>query len=81
MHFGAKHLPTAIQEISAPFGQLALLVASRADNPETTAALRKLLGAKDCAVRAALARPVTVAAKQPDPGTPGAPAAGQAVNF
>jgi hypothetical protein len=53
--FAYEHLPAHLQEISAPFGQLAqkiLEVLPR--NPERTVALRKLLEAKDCAVRAKL---------------------------
>lgn len=53
--FKYEHLPTHLQEISRPFGELAQSVAERApQNAETTVALRKLLEAKDCAVRAAL---------------------------
>ncbi|NOT09270.1 MAG: hypothetical protein HOP28_13830 [Gemmatimonadales bacterium] len=53
--FAFGHLPPHLQEISAPFGVLAQQVAERApENPETTVALRKLLEAKDCAVRAVL---------------------------
>jgi hypothetical protein len=53
--FAYEHLPAHLQEISRPFGELATLCAERApDNPETTVALRKLLEAKDAAVRAAL---------------------------
>ncbi|MEM8603315.1 MAG: hypothetical protein AAGF24_05715 [Cyanobacteria bacterium P01_H01_bin.121] len=53
--FGYKHLPESLQEVSEPFCNLARQVAERSpDNPETTVALRKLLEAKDAAVRAAL---------------------------
>lgn len=54
--FAYKHLPEHLQLISAPFGELAtgLLVLPR--NPERTVALRKLLEAKDAAVRAKLAK-------------------------
>jgi hypothetical protein len=53
--FAFKHLPSPLQEISKPFGELAHQVADRApDNQETTVALRKLLEAKDAAVRAGL---------------------------
>ena len=53
--FAFAHLPEHLQEISRPFGELADAVAARAPkSPETTVALRKLLEAKDCAVRAAL---------------------------
>lgn len=54
-HFRFEHLPEHLQEISRPFGELAREMAARGpDNPETTAGIRKLLEAKDCAVRAAL---------------------------
>jgi len=52
--FAYEHLPPRLQEISKPFSELAHQVAGRADNPETTVALRKLLESKDAAVRAAL---------------------------
>lgn len=54
--FAYQHLPAHLQEISRPFGELALRVAVLPPNAETTAALRKLLEAKDCAVRAVLAK-------------------------
>ena len=53
--FAYAHLPASLQEISRPFGELAHgVVAKLPRNPERTAALRKLLEAKDAAVRAAL---------------------------
>lgn len=56
--FAYDHLPEHLQAISKPFSDLATQVADRslngADGPETTVALRKLLEAKDAAVRAAL---------------------------
>ena len=53
--FAYKHLPPHLQVASAPFGELAeMLDATLPDNPEKTVALRKLLEAKDCAVRAVL---------------------------
>ncbi len=53
--FAYAHLPAHLQEISAPFGQLAeSIVATLPRNPERTVALRKLLEAKDAAVRAKL---------------------------
>lgn len=53
--FEWSHLPPHLQDVSQPFGMLAKSIAERApDNPETTVALRKLLEAKDAAVRAAL---------------------------
>lgn len=51
--FGYSHLPSHLQEISKPFGELAeKMVATLPRNPERTAGLRKLMEAKDCAVRA-----------------------------
>jgi hypothetical protein len=53
--FKYEHLPPNLQEISKPFGELACLVADTAPQSlETPVALRKLLEAKDAAVRAAL---------------------------
>jgi hypothetical protein len=55
--FEFKHLPADLQTVSAPFHDLAIeLVDTLPRNPERTVALRKLLEAKDCAVRAALYR-------------------------
>jgi hypothetical protein len=54
-YFRYEHLPLDLQGVSKPFGELANGVALRnPDSPETTVALRKLLEAKDAAVRAAL---------------------------
>ena len=53
--FAYQHLPEHLQVISKPFGELAeAIVAKLPRNPERTVALRKLLEAKDCAVRAQL---------------------------
>jgi hypothetical protein len=53
--FAYAHLPTHLQSVSKPFGELAeTIVATVPSNPERTVALRKLLEAKDCAVRALL---------------------------
>lgn len=53
--FAYEHLPARLQAISKPFGDLARwMVSDLPRNPERTAGLRKLLEAKDCAVRAAL---------------------------
>lgn len=53
--FAYGHLPEKLQAVSKPFCDLAQQVAERApDNQETTVALRKLLEAKDAAVRATL---------------------------
>jgi ATP-dependent Clp protease ATP-binding subunit ClpA len=53
--FADERLPEHLQEHSKPFGDLARrLVETLPNNPERTMALRKLLEAKDCAVRAKL---------------------------
>jgi hypothetical protein len=53
--FEFAHLPPQLQAVSKPFCELASQVNSTLpDNPEKTVALRKLLEAKDCAVRAVL---------------------------
>jgi len=55
--FAYEHLPPHLQAVSAPFGQLAQdIIATLPRNPERTVALRKLLEAKDAAVRALLAK-------------------------
>ena len=50
--FAHDHLPPELAAVSRPFAELPR-------NPERTVALRKLLEAKDAAVRAKLAREVT----------------------
>jgi len=53
--FKYDHLPDHLQEVSKPFCELAEKIAeSLPSNPESTTAIRKLLEAKDCAVRAKL---------------------------
>lgn len=53
--FAYEHLPAHLQEISKPFGDTARwMVETLPNNPECSAGLRKLLEAKDCAVRARL---------------------------
>ena len=53
--FAFEHLPERLQAISRPFGELAQKIAAELPrNPERTVALRKLLEAKDCAVRSVL---------------------------
>ena len=53
--FEYNHLPLHLRMVSAPFHELAhRLVETLPSNPERTVALRKLLEAKDCAVRALL---------------------------
>ena len=54
--FEYGHLPMYLQIVSEPFSDLAHSVAETLDGPEATVCLRKLLEAKDCAVRAALPR-------------------------
>ena len=55
LFFAYTHLPPELAEISKPFGDLAVqIVATLPANAERTVALRKLLEAKDCAVRAHL---------------------------
>lgn len=54
--FKFEHLPAHLQAVSKPFGELANAISDTLPrNPERTTALRKLLEAKDCAVRALLA--------------------------
>lgn len=54
-YFDFSHLPAPLQDVSRPFRDLAHEVANRnPNNQETTVALRKLLEAKDAAVRASL---------------------------
>lgn len=54
--FAFEHLPNHLQTVSQPFGELAeLIIANLPRNPERTTALRKLLEAKDAAVRALVA--------------------------
>ena len=53
--FRYDHLPEHLQDVSRDFYELAqLVVETLPRNPERTVALRKLLEAKDCAVRAKL---------------------------
>lgn len=55
VYFQYSHLPEQLQEVSKPFGDLAFEMArDLPSSAETSACLRKLLEAKDCAVRAAL---------------------------
>lgn len=54
-YFKYDHLPEKLQAVSKPFGMLAeSLAKSSVINEELLMALRKLLEAKDCAVRAVL---------------------------
>lgn len=52
--FRCDHLPPALQAVSKPFAALAEQVSESSSNTETIVALRKLLEAKDAAVRAFL---------------------------
>lgn len=53
--FGTAHLPDRLARVVAPFADLARRVDDTLPaGPEKTEALRKLLEAKDCAVRATL---------------------------
>ena len=55
--FDYQHLPPHLQSISRPFCDEAHdLNRSLPENPEKIEALRKLLEAKDCAVRAVIAK-------------------------
>ena len=59
--FVVGHLPPPLQEAARPFGELAVRVVSTLPrNPERTVALRKLLEAKDAAVRSVLFRETQV---------------------
>lgn len=52
-YFAYEHLPPHLQEVSRPFEEMAFqIVKNLPRNPERTVALRKLLEAKDAAVRA-----------------------------
>ena len=54
--FEYAHLPEKLQVVSKPIGELAKQMdESIPDSAEKSAGLRKLLEAKDCLVRAALA--------------------------
>jgi hypothetical protein len=55
-YFSYDHLPHHLQDISRPFCELAddLAAQSHLHGPEVDVALRKLLEAKDAAVRSAL---------------------------
>lgn len=53
--FHYAHLPERLREVSAPFAGMARQMIDRLPrNPERSVGLRKLLEAKDCAVRAAV---------------------------
>jgi hypothetical protein len=53
--FSYEHLTAELHAVSKPFHELAVkLTETLPRNPERTVALRKLMEAKDCAVRAKL---------------------------
>lgn len=53
--FAYDHLREDLKAVSMPFGQMAQWITDTMPrNPERTVALRKLLEAKDCAVRSFL---------------------------
>ena len=54
--FAYEHLPPHLQEVSKGFAKQAETIMELPRNPERTVALRKLLEAKDAAVRARLAK-------------------------
>lgn len=55
--FTFDHLPEHLADVSRPFADLAEVIAAETDgDPETEVALRKLLEAKDAAVRAVVGR-------------------------
>lgn len=54
-YFSYEHLPERLQTISKPFCDMATwMVATIPQNPERSVALRKVMEAKDAAVRAYL---------------------------
>jgi len=56
--FEFEHLPEHLKVVSIKFYELACtIVAILPENSERTVALRKLLEAKDCAVRAVIFKP------------------------
>lgn len=52
--FKYDHLPQHLQAVSKSFADLAEKLKELPNNPERSTAFRKLLEAKDCAVRAVL---------------------------
>lgn len=55
--FAYDHLPTELAAVSASCAALAIdMIENCPDGPELTAGMRKLLEAKDCFVRASLAK-------------------------
>lgn len=62
--FQCDHLPPDLRKVAKPFAELAIDVAWQSNNPETTVCLRKLLEAKDAAVRAAISEAKAQAQKE-----------------
>ncbi|SDL14156.1 hypothetical protein SAMN05428985_11022 [Nocardioides sp. YR527] len=52
--FETGHMKPELAAVVEPFAELARKIATTLEGPEATAALRKLLESKDCAVRAAV---------------------------
>jgi hypothetical protein len=58
--FAHEHLPSHLAEVSRPFAELARqIIETLPRNPERTVALRKLLEARNAAVRARIAKDCT----------------------
>lgn len=67
--FSYEHLPTPLKEVSKLFYDLAQqMIEILPDNEEARVGLRKLLEAKDCAVRAALLPAIMKEKEQPTDG-------------
>lgn len=76
--FAHAHLPPHLQAVSKPFCELAeQLVANLPRNPERTVALRKLLEAKDAAVRALVGN----GKEAPKPSVAQRPSIGRIVHY
>lgn len=62
--FGFEHLQPPLREVSQAFAELAerMLTLLPDDSPEVSAGLRKLVEAKDCAVRARVAKLISAQA-------------------
>ena len=69
--FSYIHLPKHLQAVSKPFAELASVLMLLPRNPERTVALRKLLEAKDAAVRASIykepSKPSDIVVEPPPP--------------
>lgn len=67
MFFSWDHLPPHLADVSSAFGTVAWEMATELPpSAEVSAGLRKLLEAKDCCVRAALAAPPGVRERDDD---------------